>query len=106
VRTAAQLNHLAVSPDGRLVGTGHKDGSLRVWEVATGKERCRFGRKPTGDAFGAVAFSPDGRLVTIGAGDDLVLVYDLGTGARRLAARTGRTAGGSARSTSRRTART
>lgn len=34
---------LAVSPDGRLVGTGDDQGSLRVWDADTGREIADFG---------------------------------------------------------------
>jgi WD40 repeat protein len=38
----APLSSLAVSPDSRAVGGGDASGGLHVWEVVTGKERCRL----------------------------------------------------------------
>ncbi len=50
---------VAYSPDGKLVATGGRDLSLRLWDAATGKEvRKMTGHR--GDVFG-VAFSPDGQ---------------------------------------------
>jgi WD40 repeat protein len=53
---------LAFSPDGRDLVTTAWDGGLRVWDVATGKERRRFA---DGTFIRAVAFSPKGQLACI-----------------------------------------
>jgi WD40 repeat protein len=53
---------LAFSPDGRDLITTASDGGMRVWDVATGKERRRFA---DGTSITAVAFSPDGQLACI-----------------------------------------
>src|SRR5205085_3659812 len=53
---------LAVSPDGRLLVTGHMDNSLRVRD-ATDFQELRTLRGHTGLVHSA-AFGPDGRLVT------------------------------------------
>jgi WD40 repeat protein/uncharacterized caspase-like protein len=66
---------VAFSPDGRLVVTGSKDGTTRLWEVATGREILRFDSSPVT----TVAFSPDGRFVlTTGSGK--VRLWDTTTG--------------------------
>jgi RNA polymerase sigma factor (sigma-70 family) len=66
---------LAFSPDGRAVAAGYSDGAVRLWEVASGKERARF--KGHRGVVLRVAFSPDGSLLASGGGDQLVLVWDL-----------------------------
>ena len=64
---------LAISPDGRTVATGHYDGSVRLWEVATGKERrCFVGHQ---DRVRALAFSPDGKRLASASIDTSVLVW-------------------------------
>jgi WD40 repeat protein len=59
------------SPDGRVLAVGSddcvvpgsRDGSVVIWDVATGAERHRFE-----GGGGNVAFSPDGRLLAAGGG--------------------------------------
>jgi WD40 repeat protein len=67
---------LAFSGDGRLLITGGLGGVIRVREVATGQERCRF-RGHLAGAVGALAVSADGRLLASGGYDSQVLVWDL-----------------------------
>lgn len=56
------ISHLAISPDGRLVAAGSHH-TVKVWEVATGRELCALE-----GAHDAVAFSPDGLLLATGGG--------------------------------------
>ncbi len=79
-------NTLAFSADGRALSIEDvSDASIRVIEIATGRDLHRF---PLGQAFPlSVAFSPDGRWLVTGGGFDearpRVLVWDLKTGERR-----------------------
>ena len=63
------------APDGRSLAIGHGDGTVRLWEIATGTERCRLsghgGRVTTLD------FSPDGRLLASGSMDTSALIWRL-----------------------------
>jgi eukaryotic-like serine/threonine-protein kinase len=60
---ARPVTVLAVSPDGKLVATGCHDGTVRLWNAATGQvERALPGE----NAVCAVAFSPDGRTLLTG----------------------------------------
>jgi hypothetical protein len=71
---------IGFSPDGKLVaGGGHTDDSLRVWDVATGKERLRIkARRQYGHAL-AAAFSADGTWMAHASTDGFFL-YDLREG--------------------------
>jgi hypothetical protein len=52
---------------------------IKVWETATGGERCQF-IGFAGDAF-ALAFAPDGRRLASACGDTTALIWDLTHGA-------------------------
>jgi WD40 repeat protein len=58
------VSGIAFSPDGKVLASADVDGTLRLWETATGKQRAVLRGTI---AFAAVAFSPDGKLVA-GAG--------------------------------------
>jgi RNA polymerase sigma factor (sigma-70 family) len=76
----AGVRSLLFSPDGKALLTASADGSVRRWDVATGKEIQGVPNGARG--FIAVA-SPDGRLVALGDGFSAVVVYELATGTVR-----------------------
>src|SRR5262249_43438136 len=72
-------SEIAFSLDGRTLVSGHNDGSVHVWEIATRKERiCFEGHR---GAVRTVAISRDGRSVASGSEDTTVLVWDATSGA-------------------------
>jgi hypothetical protein len=67
---------LALSPDGRVLATGQiREKTVRLWEVATGRERGRLSGHS--DSVSGLAFSPDGNLLASASADATVLVWDL-----------------------------
>lgn len=72
-----RVTGVAFSPDGRLAASASWDGSLRLWDVATGQERRRLGDNL--GQLGGVAFSPDGRYLGVLRGSD-VTVWEVESG--------------------------
>jgi WD40 repeat protein len=81
------IHGLAVSGDGTRAATGSWDKTVRIWDLARGKElRCFSVRDVTGRANHAVycvALSPDGRLALAGSRHGTVWLWDVDTGAER-----------------------
>ncbi|MGH6826257.1 caspase family protein [Methyloceanibacter sp.] len=67
-----------VSPDGRMLGSSSRDGTIKLWDVADG----RLLRTLTGHVgeVRIVAFSPDGRRLASGGEDKTLKVWDVANG--------------------------
>lgn len=67
---------LAFSPDRRLLASGARDGSGRIWDVASSKpgERASF---RVSEGVRALAFAPNGRLLAAGSSNGTVLLFDV-----------------------------
>jgi WD40 repeat protein/tetratricopeptide (TPR) repeat protein len=69
------LGWAGFSPDGRLIGTGDRGGTARLWDAATGRAVASF---PTaGGGFDGATFSPDGRRLLIMLTDYTAQVWDI-----------------------------
>jgi hypothetical protein len=67
-----------VSPDGRSALSGSSDNTLKLWDVATGKEIRSF--VGHADRVWSVAFSPDGRTALSGSQDKTLKLWDVAAG--------------------------
>ena len=84
-----RVTAMAVAPDGSwLASAADWDGTVRIWDVATGRERAVLTGHATGVA--AVAIAPDGSWLAAAAGGGTVRIWDVATGRER-AALTGHT---------------
>lgn len=78
------INTVAVSPDGKAIASGSRDGMLKLWYLSNNT----IGTAPTSghtlgeDLYGenAVAFSPDGKLLASGSDDDTIRLWDISKG--------------------------
>ncbi len=66
---------IALSPDGKMLATGHRDGSIQLWETASGKLLRAF--QSAAGATLCLSFSFDGRRLASGHSNTTVLVWDI-----------------------------
>ena len=66
------------SPDSRYLASGGSDNTIKIWEVATGKQL----RTLTGHSSGvrSVVYSPDGRYLASGSWDKTIKIWEVATG--------------------------
>src|SRR5262249_50291388 len=66
------------SPDGRKIASGCLDGTVRVWDAATGKQLHTMQGKTS--RVRSLVWSPDGRYLATGQFNGVVSVWNAATG--------------------------
>ena len=70
------ITDAAFSPDGRTLAVAKSDGTVKLFDAATGKERAAFGWRP--GRMSALAFAPDGMTAAAAGEAGDIVVWDLG----------------------------
>ena len=71
------VEDVAFSPDGKTLALASREGTVQLWDVATGKLLETL--KGHSSAVMAVAFSPDGRTLASGSSDQTVRLWNVET---------------------------
>lgn len=77
----AEVSGVAFSPDGKLLASGGRDNTVRLWDVESHEQRAVL---PHDDWVREVAFSPDGTLIASACKDGTVNLWDVESGQNRL----------------------
>jgi WD40 repeat protein/uncharacterized caspase-like protein len=86
---AGAVNSIAFSPDGHILASGSQDNTIKLWDVASGRElRTLSGHT---NWVRSVAFSPDGRILASASKDTTIKLWDVASG-RELRTLTGHAA--------------
>lgn len=66
---------VSFSPDGRQIVSASYDGTIRIWDVKTGKQ---IGEPFIGHKGGvnSTAFSPDGKRIVSGSDDNTIRIWE------------------------------
>ena len=73
-----EVTQAAFSPDGKILALGSADGTLRTWDVKSGKEVRKWQAGQAG--FNVLAYSPDGKILASRTDDLVVRLWDSDTG--------------------------
>jgi WD40 repeat protein/serine/threonine protein kinase len=78
VRQPDIVHNLAISPNGHLIASTNRSGTVRVWDAAVGRLVCTL--RGHAERTLGVAFHPDGRRIVSAAWDGTVRIWNSETG--------------------------
>jgi len=68
-----------LAPDRKMLATSGNDGTVRIWDVASGKEQHTW--KPNPQIYiGGMVFSPDGKSLAVKSNDQSLRLYNVADG--------------------------
>lgn len=72
------VESIAISPDGKTLASASYDATIKLWEIASGRNISTF----TGHngIVGGVAFSPDGKRLASAGADETVKLWEVASG--------------------------
>jgi WD40 repeat protein len=75
---SSSVNAVAISPDGKILASGSRDKTIKLWNLVTGEQIRTF----TGysNSVYSVAISPDGKTLASGSDDKTIKLWNLATG--------------------------
>src|SRR5262249_12746786 len=79
IRGAVDVRSFALSPDGKFVATGYKNGTAEVWDLGSRQVSRSLAIKPSLSSIYSIAYSPDGTQVAAGVGKE-INVWNVATG--------------------------
>jgi WD40 repeat protein/serine/threonine protein kinase len=80
IQHADWVQQVIVSSDGKLLATGCRDGTTRLWDMATGRQHVPGLRHEANSWCRPFCFSRDGKIVATGGADGFVRLWDTASG--------------------------
>jgi WD40 repeat protein len=69
---------VAFSPDGKTIASGSTDNTIKLWDVASGKQLKTLNGHSSSVL--SVAFSSDGKTIASGSDDNTIKLWDVASG--------------------------